>query len=225
MKKILIIEDDKKIRRYLELELVHWGYRVDFARDGEEGLEKSRDSSFDLILLDLMLPKISGEDLCEKIRKITSIPIIILSAKGETTNKIQLLDMGANDYLTKPFEIEELLARMRVALRGVKKDGNSNAVCLEYGEFRVDSEKKIIFFGGEPLILTKTEYSLLYYLMLNREIVLGREQILFNVWGMDYMGDEKIVDAYIKNLRKKIDPEYIKTVRGFGYTLKERRPE
>lgn len=224
MKKILVIEDDKKIRRYLELELSLSGYQVDFAGDGEEGLEKSKKLYFDLILLDLMLPKISGEDVCKEIRKFSSVPIIILSAKGEIMTKIQLLDLGADDYLTKPFDLEELLARMRVALRHSKtaKEVQKNLGqknYLDYANFRIDFERKIIFFNNEPLILTKTEYSLLSYLIINREIVLGREQILFNVWGMDYMGDEKIVDAYIKNIRKKIDSDCIKTHRGFGYSL------
>lgn len=219
MKKILIIEDDKKIRRYLELELIDIGYQVDFAYDGETGLEKAKNSYFDLILLDLMLPKISGEIVCKKIREFSSTPIIILSAKGETLNKIELLDMGADDFITKPFEITELFARIRVALRNSKKDTHQNF--LKYGDFRIEFESKIIFFKSEIISLTKTEYTLFNYLILNREIILSREQILSNVWGMDYFGDEKIVDAYIKNLRKKIDSNYIKTVRGFGYKFQK----
>lgn len=219
MSKILIVEDDKKIRRYLELELKHVGYNIDFAEDGEIALEKIKTKTYDLVLLDLMLPKLSGEQVCKEIRNFSSVPIIILSAKDELLSKISLLDLGADDYITKPFSIDELLARIRVALRNINRFTSSRNI--DYGNIRIDTEKKLVYCDSKEILLTKTEYKLLHHLILNREIVLSREQILYNVWGVDYFGDEKIVDVYIKSLRKKIGDEYIKTVRGFGYTIRK----
>ncbi|MGL4392775.1 MAG: response regulator transcription factor [Fusobacteriaceae bacterium] len=217
MIKILIIEDDKLIRRYLEIELSKSEYKVEMAVDGEVGIFKAKNNVYDLILLDLMLPKISGDKVCQEIRKISTTPIIIISSVGGTTSKVSLLDIGANDYITKPFSIEELLARMRVLLRDSSKKTN----ILIYENFRVDTEQSIIYLNNEPLNLTRTEYKLLEYFIINREIILNREQIINNVWGYDYMGEEQIVDAYIKILRKKFDKNYIKTIRGFGYQLKK----
>lgn len=219
-RRILIVEDDTKIRRYLELELLHEGYNVEMAEDGEQGYKLFKQNEFSLILLDLMIPKISGEELCKKIREESDIPILILTAKDEIYTKISLLDLGADDYITKPFVIGELLARMRVIFRN--KSGYFDKKILKYGELLLDLNSKEVNFKGERISLTKTEYNLLHYLMLNKELVVTREQILENVWGYDYFGEGKIVDMYIKALRKKIDinNEYIKTVRGFGYCLK-----
>ena len=221
MKKILIIEDDKKITRYLELELVHEGYLVDIARDGEEGLEKFKTSFYDLILLDLMMPKLSGEETCKKIREISEVPIIVLTAKDQTSNKIQLLDTGADDYLVKPFDIEELFARMRVIFRN--KINFCSEDFLYYDKLRLDINKKILHKNNSEIGLTKTEYDVLHFLMLNKEIVNSREKILNEIWGYDYNGEDKIVDVYINILRKKMDSDsekYIHTLRGFGYVLK-----
>ena len=222
MKTILIIEDEKKIRRFLQLELEHEGYSVITAEDGEEGLNKVKNNHYDIVLLDLMLPRLSGEEVCKEIRKFSEIPIIILTAKDQTLNKVELLDMGADDYLTKPFAIEELLARIRVALRN-KKDFTDNRF-LTYHSLKLDLETKILYRDDEEISLTKKEFNLFYLLMLNKEIVISREKILEEVWGYDFLGDEKIVDVYINALRKKIDTDdekYIHTVRGFGYTLKK----
>lgn len=216
---VLLIEDDIKIRRYLEIELKMEGYNVDSAADGEIGFFKAKNKLYDIILLDLMLPKISGEELCYEFRKFLKTPIIILTAKDEILTKVSLLDLGADDYITKPFVIEELLARIRVSLRHKSKDFNSEF--LIYGDIKIDLNQKVIFIKNAPLQLTKTEYNLLHYLVLNNSIILSREQIVTNVWGNDYLGDEKIVDAFIKTLRKKIEVDYIKTVRGFGYTLQK----
>ena len=223
MKTILIIEDEKKIRRFLQLELEHEGYSVVTAEDGEEGLNKVKNNHYDIVLLDLMLPKLSGEEVCKEIREFSEIPIIILTAKDQTLNKVELLDMGADDYLTKPFAIEELLARIRVALRN-KKDFSDNRF-LTYHSLKLDLETKILYRDDEEISLTKKEFNLFYLLMLNKEIVISREKILEEVWGYDFLGDEKIVDVYINALRKKIeneDEKYIQTVRGFGYILKSR---
>ncbi len=221
LKKLLVIEDDPKIRRYLELELQHEGFSVDLAEDGDIGYKLFKENNYNLILLDLMLPKVSGEEVCKKIREESEIPIIVLTAKDKTFSKISLLDLGADDYVTKPFIIGELLARIRVAFRHKKEFLDSTT--LSYGPLKLDIEKKIAFRDDKEILLTKTEYNFLHYLMINREIVLSREQILSNVWGYDYLGGEKIVDVYIQTLRKKADQgkrNLIQTVRGFGYTLK-----
>ena len=220
-KNILIIEDGPKIRRYLELELVHEGYKVDLAEDGQIGLELFRENNYSLILLDLMLPQMSGEDVCKVIRTESNIPIIVLTAKDEIFSKITLLDLGADDYITKPFVIDELLARMRVIFRN--KQTFIDKKIIKFGNLSLNLSTKEVFLDSTPITLTKTEYNLLHYLMINKNLVLTRENILENVWGYDYFGDGKIIDMYIKALRKKLDPDskYIKTIRGFGYSLKK----
>lgn len=220
-KNILIIEDEERIRRYLELELSHEGFNVILAEDGEKGVELFRKNSCSLILLDLMLPKMDGRTVCKKIREESDIPVIVISAKDEISGKVQLLDLGADDYITKPFVIEELLARIRVIFRNKKEFGNKKI--LNFGKISLDLNLKIVYSNEKKISLTKTEYNLLYYFMINKNIVLSREKILENVWGYDYFGDGKIIDMYVKALRKKIDPtgKYIKTVRGFGYILKK----
>lgn len=220
-KNILIIEDDPKIRRYLELELVHEGYNIDLAVDGSDGLKLFRENSYALILLDLMLPHMSGEDVCKTIRNESNIPIIILTAKDEIFSKITLLDLGADDYITKPFVIGELLARMRVIFRN--KQSFTDKKILKFENISLNLNTKEVLLDEILITLTKTEYNLLHYLMINKNLVLSRENILENVWGYDYFGDGKIIDMYIKALRKKLDPNsrYIKTIRGFGYSLKK----
>ncbi|MGF6907092.1 response regulator transcription factor [Fusobacterium sp. PH5-44] len=221
MKKILVIEDDKKIRRLLQLELEHEGYSVDFAEDGERALEKFQNNFYNIILLDLMIPKFSGEEVCKKIRENSEVPIIVITAKDQTLSKIQLLDMGADDYLTKPFEMGELFARIRVLFRN--KSDFINKDFLSYENLKLDKKRKILFRENEEITLTKTEYNLMEYFIINKEIVSSREKILNEIWGYDYDGEDKIVDVYINALRKKIDnseSKYIHTLRGFGYVLK-----
>lgn len=221
MKDILVIEDDKKIRRILQLELEHEGYRVTLACDGEEGLEAYRKIRYDLVLLDLMIPKLSGEAVCKKIRESSEIPIIVLTAKDKLLNKVELLDMGADDYMTKPFDMEELFARMRVALRNKKDYKVFNE--LRYEELILNLELKELIKAGKIISLTKTEYNLLELFILNKNLVLSKEKIIEEVWGYDFEGDEKIVDVYINSLRKKIDDKrgkYIQNIRGIGYVLK-----
>ncbi|MGL5355139.1 MAG: response regulator transcription factor, partial [Cetobacterium sp.] len=195
-KKILIVEDDPKIRRYLELELIHEGYDVDLAEDGKIGFQKFRENSYSLILLDLMIPSIAGEDVCKMIRVESDIPIIVLTAKDEIFSKITLLDLGADDYITKPFVIGELLARMRVIFRN-KHDLTEKQI-LKVGNISLDLSTKQVQLDEEFIPLTKTEYNLLHYLIVNKNLVLSRESILQNVWGYDYFGDGKIIDMYIK---------------------------
>lgn len=224
MKNILIIEDDLRIRRILQLELEHEGYLVSLAKDGKEGLEKAKLIRYDLILLDLMLPEISGEKVCKELRKNSDVPIIVLTAKENIRSKVELLDMGADDYITKPFNIEELFARMRVALRN--KKGYQELNQLKYEDLVLDIIKKELIIEKRKVSLTKTEYRLLELFILNREITISREKIITEIWGYDFEGEEKIVDVYLNSLRKKIEApnkKYIQNIRGFGYMLKLKR--
>lgn len=224
MKNILIIEDDLRIRRILQLELEHEGYLVSLAKDGKEGLEKAKLIRYDLILLDLMLPEISGEEVCKELRKNSDVPIIVLTAKENIRSKVELLDMGADDYITKPFNIEELFARMRVALRNKKDYQELNQ--LKYEDLVLDIIKKELIIEKRKVSLTKTEYRLLELFILNREITISREKIITEIWGYYFEGEEKIVDVYLNSLRKKIEApnkKYIQNIRGFGYMLKLKR--
>lgn len=224
MKNILIIEDDLRIRRILQLELEHEGYLVSLAKDGKEGLEKAKLIRYDLILLDLMLPEISGEEVCKELRKNSDVPIIVLTAKENIRSKVELLDMGADDYITKPFNIEELFARMRVALRNKKDYQELNQ--LKYEDLVLDIIKKELIIEKRKVSLTKTEYRLLELFILNREITISREKIITEIWGYDFEGEKKIVDVYLNSLRKKIEApnkKYIQNIRGFGYMLKLKR--
>lgn len=223
-KSILLIEDEVKLARFLELELRYEGYEVTVCHDGRGGLQKAMEQSFDMILLDLMLPSLSGIEICRRVRKVSDIPIIILTAKDEIMDKVAGLDSGADDYLTKPFAIEELLARMRVAFKHNQTDGTKKAM-LCVGELSIDTEKRLVRVGNEVINLTKKEYELLVFLVQNKNIVLSREQILNEVWGYSYIGETNVVDVYVRYLRSKIDEvfgkKYIYTIRGVGYYVKE----
>ena len=222
MEKILLIEDDRSIGRILQLELQHNGYRVDLAYTGAQGLAKSKESFYNLILLDLMLPEMPGEEVCREIRKNSNVPIVVVTAKDKIFSKVNLLDIGADDYLTKPFEMEELYARMRVALRN--KEEYRNKGYIVYEDIKINPQTAQAFKGEREVELTKKEFKLLEYLLINKEVVVSRDQILNNVWGYDYEGVEKIVDVYIKSLRKKVDEEreIIQAVRGMGYVIRKK---
>ncbi|WP_186429128.1 response regulator transcription factor [Clostridium sp. BSD9I1] len=222
--RILIIEDEIKIARFLELELKHEGYEVDKAHDGRKGLDKALEKEFDLIILDIMLPSMNGIEVLRRLRQGSEVPVIMLTAKDEIMDKVVGLDMGANDYVTKPFAIEELLARIRAALkRKVTQIIVSNI--LELGDLKVDLDKYIVTYNNEVIELTKREFDLLQYFLENKNIVLTRDKILQAVWGYDYMGDTNVVDVYVRYIRGKIDDKYnkkiIHTVRGVGYLLKD----
>jgi len=225
--KILIIEDDSRIARFLELELRHEGYQVDIASDGRSGLEKALNDDVDLVILDLMLPLLSGIEVLRRIRKVSDLPVIMLTAKDDVSDKVVGLDSGADDYVTKPFAIEELLARIRVALKRknnnvVKKDND----ILRAGDLVLNKTRHTVSYRDEEIPLSKKEYDLLEYMMENRGIVLTREQLIEKVWGYDYYGDTNVTDVYIRYLRAKIDQKYnlayIKTVRGVGYVFEYR---
>ncbi|WP_059173784.1 response regulator transcription factor [Bacillus sp. FJAT-27445] len=224
---ILIVEDEEKIARVLELELVFEGYLVAKAADGIEGLEAYRTGKWDLILLDVMLPGMSGIDLLRRIRANDPFTkVIMLTAKGTIEDKVTGLDLGANDYITKPFQIEELLARIRAALR-IKnvQDPLEEGSLLFYGGLTLNQKTREIYRSGTSIDLTPREFDLLVYLLTNRRQVLTRDQILEKVWGYDFAGDTNVVDVYIRYVRKKIDlpglPPLIHTVRGVGYVLRE----
>ncbi|WZL80054.1 response regulator transcription factor [Vallitaleaceae bacterium 9-2] len=222
--KILIVEDEKKISRFLELELRHEEYEVLKAYDGRTGLELALNEAPDLIILDLMLPGMSGIEVCRRLRQAKeSVPIIMLTAKDDVSDKVMGLDMGADDYMTKPFAIEELLARIRVAIKRKGAEPAAAAEVLRYQELKVDHIKHQVQYKEDIIELTKKEYELLRYLLENKNIALDREKILEKVWGYDYYGDTNVIDVYIRYLRSKIDQKYgvdmIKTVRGVGYII------
>jgi len=223
--KILIIEDEKQIARFIELELKHEGYDVYVCYDGKEGLKKVEEIHPDLILLDIMLPGINGIEVCRKIRQYSNVPIIMVTAKDDIPDKVMGLDSGADDYVTKPFAIEELLARIRAALRKSKQLNIIREV-LNIADLTIDTSKRIVKRADKIIELTKREYDLLEYLVRNKGIVLTRDQILENVWGYSYMGDTNVVDVYIRYLRSKIDEGFktklIHTVRGVGYKCEEK---
>lgn len=228
MKKVLIIEDEAKISRFLQLELKHEGYDTQIAEEGRKGYAMAQTGEFDIIILDLMLPNLSGIEICRRLRSEgIQTPIIMLTAKDDVSDKVTGLDVGANDYMTKPFAIEELLARMRVALKN--NDRTNNATVIRCGKLTLNREKYEVKYDDTPITLTKKEFGLLSYLMLNKNIVLSREQIVENVWGYEYEAETNVTDVYIRYLRSKIDEvfntSFIKTVRGVGYQFRDEEEE
>jgi two-component system, OmpR family, response regulator len=225
--KILIVEDEEKIARVLELELTHEGYEVAKVMDGFEGLTIFREQSFDLVLLDIMLPGMNGIELLRRIRsKDSNTPVLLLTAKDSVEDKVAGLDLGANDYITKPFQIEELLARVRAALRVKLKNTEPefDESLLHIADLKLNESTREVTRGEDEIELTPREFDLLAYLMKHPKQVLNREQILDGVWGYDYYGDTNVVDVYIRYLRNKMDKPYeevlIHTIRGVGYVLK-----
>lgn len=227
-KSILIVEDEEKIARVLELELTYEGYDVKKAFDGLDGLSLFREGKWDLVLLDIMLPGLSGIEVLRRIRAgDTQTPVIMLTAKDSIEDKVTGLDFGANDYMTKPFQIEELLARVRVALRSttqvVEEEPSS---LLTLADLQVNIDSREVVRNGQSIDLTPREFDLLVCLLENVNIVLNREQLLDHVWGYDYYGDTNVVDVYIRYLRNKVDKPFndaalIQTVRGVGYVMRE----
>lgn len=223
--RVFIVEDDENIGRMLEMELKHAGFEVLREKDGKIALNKILTESFDIILLDLMLPSMNGMTICKEVRKTSDVPIIMLTAKDEIVDKVTGLDMGADDYVTKPFSMEELLARIRVALRKHgKSDGDGDEEKLSVRNLTLYPSRFEAVINGENILLTKKEFMLLEYLIRNKKAVLSREQILENVWGYNYVGDTNVVDVYVRYIRAKIDDafgeKYIHTVRGVGYVVK-----
>lgn len=223
MLKILLIEDEEKLARFVELELQYEGYEVTKAADGRAGLTLALAGGFDLILLDIMLPLLSGMEVLRRLRKSSSVPVIMLTARDSTPDKVSGLDLGADDYVTKPFEIEELLARIRASLR--HKQSIQEGDVLEVGPLRMELLRHEISVNGTAVGLTKREFDLLHYLLKNKGVVVTREQLLENVWDFDFDGGTNTVDVYIRFLRGKIDDAFgikmISTVRGVGYVIRD----
>lgn len=222
MARILIVEDEKKIARFLELELTHEGYEVDTAGDGRTGLDKALSWKPDLLILDLMLPGLSGIEVCRRLRHESDVPIIMLTAKDDVSDKVMGLDMGADDYMTKPFAIEELLARIRVGLKKRRADTAAPVTqVLTAGGLKLDPASYAVSMNGTPISLTKKEFDLLHYLMEHAGQAVTRDTLLSDVWGYDYAGDTNVVDVYVRYLRHKIDEPFgvktIQTIRAVGY--------
>lgn len=221
--KILIVEDEEKIARFVELELMHEGYEVDKAFDGRTGLDKALTGNYSLIILDIMLPKLNGLEVLRRVRKEYQTPVIMLTARDAVMDKVAGLDAGADDYLTKPFAIEELLARIRVALKR-KNIVEFETRKMTIGDVTLDVDRHEVSVKGEQVELTNREFELLHVLMENKGIVMNREKLINQVCGYDFVGETNTIDVYIRYLRAKIDDRYgiklISTVRGVGYVIK-----
>ena len=219
---ILLVEDEEKLARMVELELQYEGYQVEKAFDGRSGLELALGGGFDLVLLDIMLPQLSGMEVLRRLRRESQVPVIMLTARDSVVDKVSGLDSGADDYITKPFAIEELLARIRAALR--TKSGRDSQM-LAVGPLAMEVESRRVTVRGQEVELTKKEFDLLRHLLENKGRVLTREALLDSVWGFDFVGETNSVDVYIRFLRSKIDEAFgiklIHTVRGVGYVIKE----
>ena len=222
---VLIVEDEEKIGRFLELELIHEGYEVMKATNGREGLELAESGKADLVVLDVMLPELNGFEVLRRLRKKSDIPVIMLTARDEVMDKVAGLDGGADDYMTKPFAIEELLAHIRLVLK--KRGGTQTAekTHLGIGKLCMDVQRYEVSYDGEKVELTHREFELLRVLLENKNIVISRDTLLEKVCGYDYMGETNIIDVYVRYLRSKLDDVYsvkiIQTVRGVGYCIKD----
>ena len=222
---ILIVEDEAKLAQFIKLELEYEGYQVTVAPDGLTGLATARELTLDLILLDWMLPNISGPEICRRLRSTgDKVPIILLTAKDEVSDRVTGLDAGSDDYIIKPFSIEELLARVRANLRRTQEEDTD---LLQFSDLRLNRGTREVYRGDRLIDLTAKEFDLLEYLISHPRQVLTRDRILERVWGYDFMGDSNIIEVYVRYLRLKLEAEdeqrLIQTVRGVGYVLRELR--
>lgn len=226
MKKVLLIEDERNFARFIELELRHESFDVGVAYDGETGLQRATAEAWDVILLDLMLPGVDGLEVCRRIREVKPTPMIMITARDSVPDRVKGLDGGADDYIPKPFAIEELLARIRVIFRRQEEGGRHDASPLLVVEpLTVNPETREVRRSGAAIDLTKREYALLVTLMQNANRVMERDRLLDQVWGYDAAVDTNVVDVYIRYLRNKIDRPgesgLIETVRGIGYVMRK----
>ncbi len=228
--KVLIVEDERRIARFLQMELEHEGMETALEDNGRRAYERIIQEQYDIVLLDVMLPEMDGFTICQKVRELSQVPIIMLTARDDIEDKVEGLDIGADDYVTKPFATPELLARMRVVLRRRESQGEESKQepaeeILSIKDLAMYTARHEVMVGDTPVELTKKEYDLLEYLLRNKRNVLSRDQILSNVWGYDYMGDTNVVDVYIRYLRQKLDDrfqeKFIHTMRGVGYVIKD----
>ena len=220
---ILVVEDEAKLAQFIKLELEYEGYEVTVSQDGLDGLATAREKNPDLILLDWMLPGVSGVEICHRLRQTgDKVPIILLTAKDEISDRVTGLDAGADDYIVKPFSIEELLARIRSNLRRNQEEDSS---LLQFNDLCLDRSSREVYRGSRRIELTAKEFDLLEYLMAHPRQVLTRDQILERVWGYDFMGDSNIIEVYVRYLRLKLEANnesrIIQTVRSVGYVMRE----
>ncbi|NEQ67535.1 MAG: response regulator transcription factor [Symploca sp. SIO1B1] len=220
---ILVVEDEAKLAQFIELELKYEGYRVSVAHDGLAGLAAVRESQPDLVILDWMLPGISGPEICRRLRTTgDQVPVILLTAKDEVGDRVAGLDAGADDYVVKPFSVEELLARVRAHLRRHQEEGPE---ILQFGDLSLNRSTRDVYRGDRLIELTAKEFDLLEYLLAHPRQVLTRDQILERVWGYDFMGDSNIIEVYVRYLRLKLEANsekrLVQTVRGVGYVLRD----
>ena len=231
--RILIVEDEEKIARFIELELKHEGYEVGKCANGREGQAEAEQGNYDLMLLDIMLPELNGFEVLRRLRRTSALPVILLTARDAVMDKVAGLDGGADDYITKPFAIEELLARIRLVLKkaamAAPAAGAAEKKGLAFGELTMDTQRYEVRVAGQQVELTNREFELLKILLENKNIVMTREVLLNRVCGYDYMGETNMIDVYIRYLRSKIDERFgirmIQTVRGVGYVIREERSE
>ena len=222
-RKVLVVDDEKLIVKGIRFSLEQDGMEVDCAYDGEEALQKAKENEYDIILLDVMLPKLTGFEVCQQIREFSNVPVVMLTAKGEDMDKILGLEYGADDYITKPFNILEVKARLKAIMRRTnRKEKVEDENILEGKDMRLDREGRRVYINGKEINLTAKEFEVLELLMLNPNKVYGRENLLKLVWGSDYPGDVRTVDVHIRRLREKIEtnpsePKYVHTKWGVGY--------
>ena len=221
---ILVVEDDRNISDLIRMYLEKEGFDVRIAYDGGKAVEEFDREAPDMVLLDIMLPVMDGWSVCAKIRETSKVPIIMLTAKSEDADKLMGFECGADDYLTKPFNILELKARVRALLRRAAGVQRSQGSLLTVGKLTLNTEERVAIRDGEPVELTAKEYDLIELLMRNPRRVYSRENLLNVVWGYDFYGDERVVDSHIKNLRHKLGRDYIETVRGVGYRAAKEAP-
>ena len=223
MRRILIVEDEPNLARFVELELTHEAYEVAVAADGNIGLDLALNEEWDLILLDIMLPGMNGIEVCRDIREVKNTLIIMITARNNLSDRVRGLDCGADDYIAKPFAIEELLARMRALFRRIESGENAPSACV-FKDLVLDLGSRHVAQADESIILTKREFDLLAFFMQNVNLVLSRDQILDRVWGYDTEVETNVVDVYVRYLRGKLNDQkeekYIKTVRGVGYVMR-----
>jgi len=228
-KRVLVVDDEKLIVKGIRFSLEQDGMEVDCAYDGEEALEAAKKKEYDVVLLDVMLPKLTGFEVCQQIREFSSMPIIMLTAKGDDMDKILGLEYGADDYITKPFNILEVKARIKAIMRRASKNNSvseSNNKTLTFGAMKIDSDNRRVYIDGKEVNLTAKEFDLLELLINNPNKVYSRENLLNIVWGYDYPGDVRTVDVHIRRLREKIEsnpsePKYIHTKWGVGYFFQD----
>ncbi len=221
-KKVLVVDDEKLIVKGIRFSLEQDGMEVDCAYDGEEALQKIKEKEYDIILLDVMLPKLTGFEVCQQVREFSGVPIIMLTAKGEDMDKILGLEYGADDYITKPFNILEVKARLKAIMRRTTPRAKEETGIIESGDMRLDCEGRRVYVAGKEINLTAKEFELLELLILNPNKVYSRENLLKLIWGLDYPGDVRTVDVHIRRLREKIEdspsePRYVHTKWGVGY--------